>query len=224
MKTLVVNRNIIMPIFAVLLINGVQNLSYGQNAPDTLVQFSDRSLAIMVHIEIAFESGKPPNLTELKRMPEAEVLKIPQAALTKMTTLSAGRDAVEDLSLPLITDLTGLDHATQLSRLYLRGQDVTDIAPLAQLTQLTSIDLWGNKVVDVTPLAQLTQLTELDLGGNSRIGNYIADITPLAQLTQLRELHVASEVVDITPVAQQTQLTKLVLGGNEISDISPWHN
>ena len=159
MKTLRVNRKItaILPTTMLMLICGLPSFSHGQDAPDTVVQFSDRSLAIMVRIEIAFDSGKIPSLIELKRMPEAEVLKIPQAGLAKMTRLSAGRKAVEDLSLPVITDLAGLEHATQLSRLYLRGQDVTDIVPLAQLTQLTSIDLWGNKAVDVTPLAQLTQ-------------------------------------------------------------------
>ena len=196
-------------------------VSHSQAAPDAIVQFSDRTLAIIVRMDIAGANQQVPNIIALKAMPEAEVLQIPKAELAKITILGGGKAGTDDLELPVITDLTGLEHASQLTRLYLRNQDVADIVPLAQLTELTTIDLWGNHVVDVTPLSGLTKLTSLDLGGNSIIGNYIADITPLAQLTQLKELHVASEVTDITPVAQLTQLTRLDLGGNEIRDISP---
>ncbi len=194
---------------------------HAQPEPDAIAQFSDRTLAIMVRIDIAIQNLQAPNLSALKAMPEAEVLQIPKAELAELRILAAGKGGGDDLGLPVITDLTGLEHAAQLTRLYLRNQDVADIALLTHLTELTTIDLWGNHVVDVTPLSGLTNLTSLDLGGNSIIGNYITDIAPLAQLTQLRELHVASEVTDIKPVEQLTQLTRLDLGGNEISDISP---
>ena len=223
MKTQALNRTvpaiILIAIFLSLCV--FPCTGHSQAAPDAIVQFSDRTLAILVRIDIAIENLQAPDLIALKAMPEAEVLQIPKAEIAELTILAAGKGAGDDLGLPVITDVTGLEHAAQLTRLYLRGQDVADIAPLAQLTELTTIDLWGNHVVDVMPLSELTKLTSLDLGGNSIIGNYIADITTLAQLTQLKELHVASEVTDITPVAQLTQLTRLDLGGNEIRDISP---
>ena len=132
MKRLFVNRNIIVSIFVViLLIYGVQGMSYGQDVPDTVVQFSDRTLAIMVRIDIAIQNLDPPNLSELLEMPEAEVLKIPKAELTKLTRLSASTDGTDDLELPLINDLTGLEHATQLRSLYLSGQNVIDLTPLS---------------------------------------------------------------------------------------------
>ena len=192
MKTRVVNRNIIMSIFAVLLlIFGVQGLSHGQDAPETIVQFSDRSLAIMVGISIAIDSNKPPNLIELKRMPEAEVLKIPQAELTKLTNLIGGKDVTSDLRLPAITDLTGLEHATQLRTINLWGQNVIDLTPLSQLTQLTRLDLsWIEIIRDITPLSQLTQLSKLNL-----FRNRIIDIAPLAQLTQLTKLNLGGGVM-----------------------------
>ncbi len=222
MKTLPITQLVAVIILTMMVfMYGLPSKSHGQGATDDIAQFSDRTLAIMVRIDIAIQNLQVPNLIALQAMPEAEVLQIPKAELAKLTSLGAGRSAVEDLDLPVITDVAGLEHAAQLTRLYLRGQDVADIAPLAHLTELTTIDLWGNHVVDVTPLAQLMHLTDLNLGGNSRIGNYIADISPLAQLTQLKELHVVSEVVDITPLGQLTQLTKLYLGGNEISDINP---
>ena len=222
MKTLLVDRKIIVSIFVViLLMYGVQGVSYAQDVPDAIVEFSDRSLAIMVRISIAIDNQKPPNLTDLKAMPEAEVLKIPIAELSKLKTLSAGKTSTDDLRLPVITDLAGLEHATQLITLYLRGQDVTDLAPLTQLTELTNVDLWGNRIVDITPLAQLTRLIELDLGG-PRTGNDIIDISPLAGLTELRELGLsANEISDISPLTGLTELRELSLDFNRISDISP---
>ena len=223
MKTLASNQTIpaIILVAIFLSISVFPCVSHSQDATDGIAQFSDRTLAIIVRMDIASANRQVPNIIALKAMPEAEVLQIPKAELAKITILGGGKAGTDDLELPVITDLTGLEHASQLTRLYLRNQDVADIALLAHLTELTTIDLWGNHVADVAPLSGLTKLTSLDLGGNSIIGNYIADITPLAQLTQLKELHVASEVTDITPVKQLTQLTRLDLGGNEISDISP---
>ena len=208
MKTLVVNRSIMVSIFTVvLLIYGAQGISYGQEVPETVVEFSDRSLAIVVRRTLGLDVAAA-----------VDVLKIPKAQLTKLTTLSAGRSFLEDLGLPVITDLTGLEHATQLRTLYLRGNKVNDIMPLAQLTQLIQIDLWGNRLIDITPLARLTQLRELDLGG-PRTGNEIVDITPLAQLTQLTKLNLGSnQISDITPLAQLTRLTELGLGWNKLTD------
>ncbi|MDE0504098.1 MAG: leucine-rich repeat domain-containing protein, partial [Candidatus Poribacteria bacterium] len=134
---------------------------HSQAETDAIVQFADRTLAIMVRIDIAIQNLQAPNLSALKAMPEAEVLQIPKVELAELRILAAGKGGGDDLGLPVITDLTGLEHAAQLTRLYLRNQDVADIALLAHLTELTTIDLWGNHVVDVTPLSGLTKLTSL---------------------------------------------------------------
>ena len=216
MKTLFANRSIIVILPMLLLLCGLPGLSYGQDAPDAIVQFSDRTLAITVRISIELQSLTPPNL-EVVRMPEVEVLKIPKTELTKLTDLHASDQITDDLSLPAITDLSGLEHATQLRTIGLEGQNVIDITPLAQLTQLTWLNLGGNEISDITPLAQLTQLTWLSLGGNE-----IGDITPLAQLTRLTDLSLLkNKISDITALAQLTRLTDLTLGSNKISDITP---
>ena len=101
-----------------------------------------------------------------------DLLKIPQASLAKLTQLN-----LEDAE---ITDLTGLEQATQLTQLYLSKNQISDITPLAQLTQLIDLDLSGNQISDITSLAQLTQLKLLDLWSN-----LIEDTSPLKQL--LRE-------------------------------------
>ena len=202
MKILVVNRNVVVSIFAVmLLIYGVQGISYGQEAPDDIVEFSDANLAREIRKALRLPTGDG-----------VDLLKIPKSELKKLTELRAIGEE--------ITDLTGLEHASQLTVLNLNFNDISDITPLAQLTQLTELNLRHNNISDITPLAQLTQLTELNLERNQ-----IRDLTPLAQLTQLTSLNLAgNNISDITPLTQLTRLTELVLnsnwGNNNISDLT----
>ena len=80
-----------------------------------------------------------------------------------------------------IADLTGLEHAVNLTLLSLDGNTgVSDVSPLAALTQLTRLELWRTAVSDVSPLAGLTQLTSLTLNNTA-----VSDVSPLAGLTQL---------------------------------------
>ena len=199
MKTVFVNRNIIVSIFTVMLLTySMQDIIYGQEAPDTIVEFSDADLARKVREALRLPTGEG-----------VDLLKIPKAELEKLTVVRA---MYKD-----IIDLTGLEHATQLKVLWLYGNNISDITPLAQLTQLTELNLSENRISDITSLAQLTQLTELNLSENR-----ISDITPLAQLTQLTELNLSeNRISDITSLAQLTQLTELYLRDNNISDITP---
>ena len=77
-----------------------------------------------------------------------------------------------------ITDLSGLEHATDLNTLDLRGNTIADITPLKALTKLTTLDLGFNSITDVTPLAGLVKLETLRLTGNP-----IVDVSPLVDLT-----------------------------------------
>ena len=175
-----------------------------------LAEFVDTSLALMVRRTLGLNTLDP-----------FGILRIPKAELIKLTGLSANGSLLEDLRLPAITDLTGLEHATQLRTLRLSANNVSDITPLAGLTQLIQIDLWRNQISDITPLAGLTELRELDLGGGPT-GNEIVDISPLAGLTELRELNLSSiGISDISPLAGLMELRELNLGFNRVSDISP---
>ena len=206
MKTSLVNQKIIVSIFAVTsLIYGAQGISYGNEEADTVVEFSDRRLALRVRRALGLPTGDG-----------VDLLKIPKTELEKLTALNAGYSYGLGYR-GKIDNLTGLEHATQLEVLYLDDNNISDITPLAQLTQLETLDLDDNNISDITPLAQLTQLETLDLDDNN-----ISDITPLAQLTQLEALVLRSNSIsDITPLAQLTQLEALVLRSNSISDITP---
>ena len=79
-----------------------------------------------------------------------------------------------------ISDLTGLEAATNLKRLWLWDNNISDISPLAGLTQLTDLYLWNNSISDISPLAGLTELIGLHLQDNS-----ISNISPLVENTGL---------------------------------------
>ncbi len=58
-----------------------------------------------------------------------------------------------------ITDLSGLEHATALTVLRLRNNNIADIGPIAGLSGLTELDLHTNNITDLTPLDNITGLT-----------------------------------------------------------------
>ena len=160
------------------------------------VEFADANLATAIREALDLDTGDG-----------VDILKIPKAPLAKLTTLGA--------SSIFLTDLTGLEHATQLISLSLGGK-ISDISPLAELTELRELVLSGNEISDISPLAELTELRELGLSANE-----ISDISPLAELTELRELSLSSNrISDISPLTQLIELTTLSLHGNQISDIT----
>ena len=113
-----------------------------------------------------------------------------------------------------ITDLTGLQHATNLERLYLNDHRIVDLTPLAGLTKLRSLILSRNQISDVSPVEGLTLLSELWLDQNQ-----ISDITPLARLTRLTSLLLGgNKIADITPLAGLMNLRILNIGWNQIND------
>ncbi len=126
-----------------------------------------------------------------------------------------------------ITDLTGLEHAHNLTTLNLEGayvdgegwvnsNKISDYSPLIGLTQLTTLNLTFNALTDVSFLSGLTQLKNLHLGNNT-----LSDISALAGLTQLTGLTLWNNAItDLTPLASLTQLTSLELSGNPLSDVS----
>ena len=131
-------------------------------------------------------------------------------AITTHTLLN-----LTDLAVSGITDLTGLEHAHHIERLYLGENTISDFSPIAGLIQLEDLRL--SNISDLSPLADLKQLTWLELNE----GN-ISDLSPLADLKQLQLLKLnGGNISDLSPLADLKQLQLLELYFNNISDISP---
>ena len=67
--------------------------------------------------------------------------------------------------------MSPLVNLTNLTELYLVGNQISDLSPLANLANLTRLFLDDNQVSDLTPLANLTNLTVLTVR-NNRIADW----------------------------------------------------
>jgi uncharacterized repeat protein (TIGR02543 family) len=121
------------------------------------------------------------------------------------------------LDLNQISDLSPLSGLTNLTELCLDNNQISDLSPLSGLTQLTRLELWGNQVTNLSSLAGLTNLQVLALGVNQ-----ISDLSSLTGLTNLWCLNIEqTQVRNLSPLAGLTNLTQLTLDNNQISDLSP---
>ncbi|MFC2042253.1 leucine-rich repeat domain-containing protein, partial [Chloroflexota bacterium] len=145
----------------------------------------------------------------LGKAPGEEITADDLAELTGVQAIESG-----------ITDLSGLEYCTNLTRLQLEKNQISDITLLENLTSLNVLQLDRNQISDITPLENLTSLNGLELGDNQ-----ISDITPLENVTSLTRLELwGNQISDITPLASLTNLTVLRLEENEISDITILEN
>ena len=134
---------------------------------------------------------------------------ITQQLMQKLTILNAQNKQ--------ISDLTGLEHATNLEILNLKSNQISDISALAGLTQLDLLSLGSNQIKDISLLSALTNLSMLWLNENQ-----ISIVKSLSNLTQLQSLSLASNQIRIiTPLKSLTQLETLYLNSNQIGSIRP---
>ena len=116
-----------------------------------------------------------------------------------------------------ISDLTSLSGLIHLHTLSLRENQIFDISPLANLTTLHRLNLSINQVSDIIPLGNLRGLRWLDLEYNQ-----IRDISVLSNLTILEDLRLTSNfITDFSPIANLTRLRRLSIKENFNEDIAP---
>ena len=136
-------------------------------------------------------------------------LPITQADMRKLTRLDAPESR--------ITNLAGLEYATNLIFLGLGDNSISDLTPLGELARLEILYLLGNPLSDLSSLKNLTALQHLALQDCQ-----ISDISPLASLTQLSQLILSgNKIVDVRPLASLTMLRELEIDRNLIMDHSP---
>ena len=178
-----------------------------------------------------------------KDVPPSPVVAIPDANLRAVIEAALGKErgalitraemaTLTRLEAPNsnISDLTGLEHATNLQRLslgtawvnggWVNSNDISNLSPLSNLTNLTRMNLDENSISDISALSNLTNLTWLFLDSNS-----ISDISALSNLTNLTWLDLFdNSISDISALSNLTNLTRMNLWRNSISDISALSN
>ena len=174
-----------------------------QFTPPTVITPPERSPGTVVHIP-------DPNLRAavaeaLGKSPNAPITVEEMERLKKLEPRNRG-----------IHDLTGLQFATNLIRLYLRDNQVSDLSPIMGLIQLRELMLTFNPVSDLSPLRGLTNLTQLEVDASQ-----VSDISPLRGLTNLTHLELDETLVsDISPLRGLINLTHLELQDTSVSDLS----
>ena len=167
-------------------------------------------------IEDALDKG-PGTLIAPAEMAALTRFESTNANISDLTGLEGATNLTDlNLSGNNISDISAISGLTHLTRLYLWNNAITDISAVAGLTNLRRLDLALNAITDISPVASLINLTELNLGGSA-----ITDISALAGLTHLTRLYLwNNSILDISAVSGLTNLTRLRLGGNLITDIS----
>jgi Leucine-rich repeat (LRR) protein len=116
-----------------------------------------------------------------------------------------------------ISDLSGLQWASNLTLLYLDNNSIASVAPLKNLTGLTTLSLYNNNIADVTPLAGLTNLTYLDLSWNP-----VTNLPVLSGLSRLTSLFLAGDsATNVGFLTNFPYLVALDLSYNGLGDVSP---
>ena len=184
----------------------------------TAVNIPDPNLRAKIETALGKASGDPISAAEMETLTSLSAQDASISDLTgletatNLTTLKLGDNSVSDISA-----IAGL---TKLTELQLWDNSISNISAVAGLTQLTHLYLWGNAITDISHMAGLTNLTHLRLGENS-----ISNISAVAGLTKLIHLNLKeNSISNISAVAGLTNLTELVIGNNTISDIAPVAN
>ncbi len=138
----------------------------------------------------------------------AQVVDIPDSSLRTAIEKALGKASGATITTADMAKLTHLDT---------RNAYISDLTGLELATNLTGLNLSDNNISDISPLTGLMNLRQLWLASNN-----ISDISPVAGLTNLIELILQNNAIsDISPVAGLTNLTGLWLVYNNISDLSP---
>ena len=184
----------------------------------TAVNIPDSNLRAKIEAALGKASGDPISAAEMETLTSLTAQNASVSNLTgletatNLTTLKLGDNSISDISA-----LTGL---TKLTQLQLWDNSISNISAVAGLTNLTKLYLWGNAITAISHVSGLTNLTHLRLGENS-----ISDISAVAGLTNLVHLNLKeNSISNISTVAGLTNLTELVIGNNTISDITPVAN
>ena len=149
----------------------------------------------------------------LRTVIEGLLGKAPGALITAADMARLTRIEADDAG---ISNLTGLEAATQLERIEFRRNAISDLSPLRGLTQLNNIKLRGNKITDVAPLAGLINVDWLGLEENE-----IRDLSPLKSLIKLNGIGITDNpIADVSPLASLISLEGIDAWRTPISDFS----
>ena len=180
------------------------------------------------------ESVYIPDLN-LRAVIEEVLDKAPGATITadEMATLETFETLADAKG---IRDLTGLEFATNMRDLWLKGnKHISDLSPIAGLHNLWALDIGHNSVSDLSPVAGLTNLVKINIGNNKisdlspleglknleyfkSWNNFLSDLSPLMKLPNLWNIDICGGDPDISVLKDAKNLKELYLNFCSVSD------
>ncbi len=181
-----------------------------------IVQILDKNLEQAIREEIGISATIPLTPAHMKMLKR---LVANGRSITDLTGLEYATN-LERLGLYKnyeLNDIRSIANLTNLSRLSLARTQVDDLSPLTNLINLKVLYLWNTPISNLKPLESLKGLVDIDASGCK-----ISDVTPLASLTQLKYLKIRYNLIeDVTPIGNLTQLIELNLSYNQLVDVRP---
>ena len=163
----------------------------GDNADDDvqdLSPFRDPALRAAVENALGKEAGAPITPEDM-------------APLTELQAQGFG-----------IRDLSGLELATGLEKLWLGSNRIGDLSPLSELPSLQLLVVYSNEIADLSPLTGLATLRQIGLSRNR-----ISDISPLSMLAKLWSIRLDDNPIeDISPLAGLNGVGYLYLNNTRV--------
>ena len=161
---------------------------YGGKSPQTTdeeppetVDIPDPNLRAAIEKALGKAPGDPITTADMER-------------LTELSAIKAN-----------ISNLTGLEGASNLTRLDLWDNSVSDISPVEGLTNLTFLDLWGNSISDISPVVANTGLGVGDIVSIN--ANPLNDAAINTHIPALQSRGVTVEFDDLKPATPEFLLS-----------------
>ena len=190
-------------------------------------------LTIRIPAGVAVGEGNNPNIASIDthvRIADGDIVEFTDANLAAAIRDTLNVAANQNITTGVLTilveldannlqinDLTGLEHATSLERLYLQNNSISELTPLGNLTSLSALRLDFN---DIVSIAELQNLRSLEVA--SFAGNEIVDVSSLEKWSRIDTLDLRrNNITDVSPLEDLTSLISLMLTGNPILDTRP---
>jgi Leucine-rich repeat (LRR) protein/uncharacterized protein YpmS len=207
------------------------NILFASTTTNHSVQFTPtpgQSGSSQVTITVTDDTGLSTNATVLVTVVTQQTVVVPDANLSQLirTNLNKPTGALNNVDMLKLTslsaastsisNLSGLEFATNLSSLSLETTLVKSLTPIQGLIRLSYLTVSSSPVADFSPIGALTNLNTLWLRSDS--------ITNVSFLTNLRALITLvlsqNSIYDISPLATATSLSTLMLDQNLITNIT----
>lgn len=169
------------------------------------VHFNDARLELVVKNLLGLEANDP--------ITEENILELVEL------NIDGSKDVTPNGDIREISDLTGLEHALNLTYLHFGETKVTDLQPIGGLQKMDYLRMNDTGVTDLTPISAYTTLTYFN--ANTTTG--ITDISPLAGNTGLKEIILRSVPfgdAGMATIANFTNLYRINMRSTGVTDIT----